>query len=236
MNFKVTSWAPSLLVENSPPRSWTRKYTMCNSHYIAAASEKQEGTLIERTWIVLCLTSSRKSHLFYKLIFSKENPITLIISMATAWNREPPAAGMDHHGGGDGGSMTNGVWRLWRGLLSLDKPQSWTSAPALQQTASKKPSYRALPPLLWSLLNCYFSSFICCFFFSIYQIHLRSQWPLNWGGRLMNRAANKGEEERIKGGNKDKVPPFQLFLAQCGGQYRQPKNKEKPPQGCSIWD
>ena len=39
---------------------------------------------------------------------------------------------------------------------------------------------------------------------------------------------------REDGGNKDRVPSFQLFLAQCGGPYRQPKNKEEPPQGCSI--
>lgn len=107
MNCKVTSWSPSLLVENSPPHSQTHKCTMCNSH-IAAVSGKQEGTLMHRTWIVLCLTSSPQSHLFYKLIFPKGHQKTLIISMAVAWNREPPVAGMDHNGGGDGGSMTNG--------------------------------------------------------------------------------------------------------------------------------
>lgn len=112
MDCKVTSWSPPLLVESSPPHSQTCKYTMCNSHYIAAVSAKQEGTLMDRTWIIFCLTSTLKSHLLYKLIFPKGNQMTLIVSMAAAWNREPPTSSMGHHGGGDGDNMTDSVWWL----------------------------------------------------------------------------------------------------------------------------
>lgn len=103
----------------------------------------------------------------------------------------------------------------------------------VQQTASKNASRRVLPSPLWSMLNCYFFlPFLLLLLFNISNsLEVSTTISPGWEADGWGCQQERGTED---GGNKDKMPSFQFFLPHCGGTYRQPKNKEEPPQAYSI--